>query len=367
MAKKEKYYTLDRVLSFNSLYIVLFGERANGKSYAVKKRCLEKAFVYNEKFVYMRRWREDIMNNGAEEYWDDMEINDEGKREIFDMTDGKYDCVSIYKGGIFFATRNEEGKKERGIQIGKIVVLTGDTHYKSRSYVGYKRIIFEEFITTSGYLVDEVRTFMSIVSTVLRRRQGEVFLIGNTLTIQCPYFREWQLVGVPKQKQGSIDIYKYHTNEFDENGEEIIVDIACQYCENTEGVTRMIFGNKMISTGEWETDEKPHLSEPYGKYKRHLSILVTDELELFAIDLLSYEHNPLLFIRVIDKKWTSYEKYDIVLTNRFFYERKYAKNLAAFPRVCSIVRRLYDSGKVCYEDNLVGTTFETLLLNRPLF
>lgn len=365
MARK-KHYSLDKILSFLCRYNVLFGERSNGKSYAVKKYCLEKAYKDNQKFVYMRRWLEDIQKNRAESYWDDMEENDDGGREIETMTDGEYDCVAVWRGEIYFAKRDENGKKVRGKQIGRIVVLTGDTHEKSRVFVGYFNIIFEEFITTSGYLTDEVNTFMSMVSTILRRRDGRVFLIGNTLTKACPYFREWELVGVPKQKIGTIDIYHYTTDEIDDNGEMIIVDIACEYCENTAGKSRMIFGNKMISSGEWQTEKKEHLPLPYGEYKRKLSILIDDELETFVLDVLIYEKQPFLYVRESKRRWTDYDKYDIIITDRFYHNYKYVKSLSAYPLLDQFVKRLLDSGKITYEDNLIGTSFSTLLNNRKI-
>lgn len=367
MKKKKKHYLLDNILALKALYNVLFGERSNGKSYAVKKRCLEKAWTDNEKFVYMRRWREDIVNNRAESYWDDMEEDDDGNRNVETITGGEFDCISVYRGDIFFAKRDESGKKCRGRQIGRVVVLTGDTHEKSRAFVGYYRIIFEEFITTSGYLADEVKTFMSLVSTILRKRTGEVFLIGNTLTRTCPYFREWELVNVPRQKIGTIDLYKYQTGEEDENGVPIIVTIACEYCENAAGRTKMIFGNKMITSGEWQTDEKEHLPLLYGDYRKHYSILVDDELELFVIDILSYNGLPLLYIRQEHRKWTDRDRFDIILTERFSHDPHRVKTLYYYPKLQSFIRRLFDNGKVCYEDNLVGTSFCTLLINRKLF
>lgn len=367
MGKKKKHYSLDRLLSCEAQYNILYGERSNGKSYAVKKRCLERAYKNGEKFVYLRRWLEDLAKNRAESYWDDMEENDDGLREIENMTGGEYTCVSVYRGEIFFATRDETGKKKRGMQIGRALVLTGDTHEKSRVFVGYYRILFEEVITKSGYLGDEVNIFKSVVSTVLRRRDGEVFLIGNSLTKQCPYFREWQLVNVPNQKIGTIDIYYVKTGENDDEGNPIKIKIACEYCENTAGITKMIFGNKMITTGEWESEELEHLPHLYNEYKRIMSVLVDDDLEKFVIDLMTWERQPFLYVRLYVKKWTDYEKFDIIISDKFNHNSKYIKKLSAYPSISKVFRKLFESGKVCYEDNLIGTSFITLLKNRSIF
>lgn len=364
---KNKHYSLSNILAENAQYNLLYGERSNGKSYAVKMRVLEDAFKEDKKFVYLRRWREDIMSNRAEGYFDDMELDDEGNERVKEITGGIWTCVSVYRSEIYFASRDENGKKVRGKQIGRVGVLTGDTHEKSFSYVGYYNILFEEMITDKGYLANEVKTFMSLVSTIFRRRNGKVFLIGNTLTKTCPYFREWELVNVPKQAIGSIDIYKYNTGELDDSGNDLVIKIAVEYCANVQGVTKMIFGNKMITKGEWATDEKEHLPHLYGEYTRHLQILIADELELFVIDVLSYKNQPLAYVRDIEKKWTEYEKYDIIITDKFHHDMKYVKTLDAFPKLRKFIRWLFDSGNVCYKDNLVGTTFTTLLNNRKIF
>lgn len=367
--KKKRYYTLDNIMSVDSQYKILFGERSNGKSYAVKMYALKRAYEDPKwhKFIYLRRWREDIVNKGAEEYFNDMEYDKAGNERIKEITNGEYDCIAEWSGSLYFAKRDENGKKVKGVMIGKVIVMTGDTHHKSRAYVGYENIIFEEFITDKGYLADDVKTLMSIVSTVLREDDGNVFMIGNTLTEICPYFKEWELVNVPKQKQGSIDIYTHITDDVDEHGERIKVKIACEYCENSMGVSKMIFGNKMISHGEWYSEEKPHLPLLYSSYKRHLSVMIDDELKRYVIDLLSYERHPFLYIREDVRKWTDYNRYDIILTVRFNHDAKYITNLSAYPKIGALFKRLFDSGKVCYQDNLIGTSFTTLLNDRKIF
>lgn len=41
MFKKQKFYSLDNILSHNATYNVIFGERSNGKTYSVLKLGLE--------------------------------------------------------------------------------------------------------------------------------------------------------------------------------------------------------------------------------------------------------------------------------------------------------------------------------------
>ena len=44
MAKKKQYYSIKNVLSTGAQWIILLGQRANGKSYQAKLTVLENAF-----------------------------------------------------------------------------------------------------------------------------------------------------------------------------------------------------------------------------------------------------------------------------------------------------------------------------------
>ena len=44
LKKKPKYYRLKNILSKNATYNVMFGERSNGKTYAVQEYCLKKYY-----------------------------------------------------------------------------------------------------------------------------------------------------------------------------------------------------------------------------------------------------------------------------------------------------------------------------------
>lgn len=364
--KKAEYYTLDRILSADCQYNVIFGERTNGKSYAVKRFVLEEAYVHDErKFVYMRRWREDISLNRDYMYWQDMVKDKSGNRCILDITNGEYDDISIYKGDIYFAHTDESGKKIRGKKIGRIVVLTADTHEKSMAYVDYYNIIYEEFITDKGYIPNEVNTFMSAVSTILRRGEGRVFLVGNTIDRTCPYFREWELRDIAKQEQNTIDVYTVETDG--ENGTKDFIKIACEFCDNIGKSSKLIFGNKMITKGEWYTESKAHLPLDRDEYTKHLSILIEGEIDLIAMDLLSYEHSPVLYVRPIHRRWTDREKYDIIISREYEHSMNTVTKLDATWTITKLIQRLLNIGKVCYEDNLTGTTFSQILKNRNIF
>ena len=71
MAKKQ-YYDISNIMQTNAQYMILLGQRANGKSYQAKKEALTSAYDKSKKFVYLRRWKDDIKAASVEKYFVDM-------------------------------------------------------------------------------------------------------------------------------------------------------------------------------------------------------------------------------------------------------------------------------------------------------
>lgn len=343
---KQKYYNLSNLLQTESQYKMLLGERSNGKSYSVKEYSLKDAYKNNNQFAYIRRWREDIKSASVEAYFSDMNIEE--------ITNGEYNCITVYRGTIYFAN-NVDGVITKGKIIGFTFCLTGETHYKSLAYPNVVNAIFEEFITKSGYLPNEVKTLESLISTIFRRRTGTIFLIGNTLSRLCPYFTEWELTHVPKQKQGTIDIYNHYTDQKDENGKPIIVSIAVEYCANNSNNTKLFFGkSKMTVSGEWDTKEFPHLENRFNSYKKYYELLYEYTSFSFVVTLLSNEKNePFLYVypytkdRVIKRKVSDKFSIDKMTTLYLSFLTKYDK----------LVKDLINEKKIVFSDNLTGTEF----------
>ena len=57
---KKTYYDISKILLTLAHYIILLGQRSNGKSYQAKKTVLEEVYKTGRKFIYLRRWLADI-------------------------------------------------------------------------------------------------------------------------------------------------------------------------------------------------------------------------------------------------------------------------------------------------------------------
>ena len=71
---KRNYYNISNLLKTNAQWLMLLGQRANGKSYQVKKTVLEDAFRDKGKFVYLRRYKADLKQSFVTAYFDDMPV-----------------------------------------------------------------------------------------------------------------------------------------------------------------------------------------------------------------------------------------------------------------------------------------------------
>lgn len=351
---KQKYYRLDRIKKANADYNLLIGERSNGKSYAVKENSLIDAWNDSGMFIYLRRWQLETKANIVESYFADAPITS--------ITNGTCNCVSVYRNECFFSNMDENGTITRVKKCGRVLYLSGAEHYKSMSFPNFNNIIFEEFMTNGGYLYNEVRLLFDIVSTVARRRSIKVWLIGNTISRLCPYFSEWELYNIPKQEQGTIEIYERQTDQIDEHGNPVIVKIAVELCENSGNNSKMFFGNsqKMITNGAWETKPQPHLPKKYIEYTRLYSILVEHSNFAYIAEVLRDNENSNLLLYVYPFTYKSKKPLRVISQN-------FTSSPFTTPRLtelCTgdiIVNKLIGRGKICFSDNLTGSEFLSIL------
>lgn len=340
---KRNYYNIENLLATKAQYLMLLGQRANGKSYQVKKTILEDAYNDKGKFVYLRRFRADLKQAYVTSYFDDMPI-----RKI---TNGEYDSVRAINGNIYLVDIVEDGEVQKKKQIGRYCALNEGERYKSQVFKDYTNIVYEEFITDQLYLTDEPRLLQQFISTVARLDEVRVFLVGNTLTRVCPYFSEWCLEGVLKQKQGTIELYHYHMEENE------TVTIAVEFCSNTNNENKMFFGQaaKQIITGEWDVKELPKLPRQQYEYDVLYEVEVDYQNFRFCMQLLfePKDGGKILFVYPLTKNRNIERK----ITDVFSDLPHVSSKLDREKRPELFMIKCLQMDKVCYSDNLTGSDF----------
>lgn len=348
---RQKYYSLKNILSENCEYNILLGERSNGKSYSVKEFCLDDFLKNGSKFIYLRRYTVESKNYMVEAYFDDAPIEK--------LSKGKYTIITVYRSGIYLGNLDASGKPTRDVHCGMVMSLSIAMHYKSMSLLEYKNLIYEEFVTQDVYLPNECNDLQQLVSTIARRNKIHVWLIGNTISRLCPYFNEWQLFNIPKQKQGTIEIYHMKTSQVNEDGTPITINIAVELCENSGNNSKMFFGavSKSITNGTWESEEQPHIPYEYKTCKLLYSLTVIKHNMMYVAEILEHEQEMFIFVHPTNK----------VKTKRIICEA-YQPNMFVTSKLVEltggdiIMRKLIKMNKICYSDNLTGTEFSINVL-----
>lgn len=285
---KMVYYNLDNIDKEGASINIIYGERSGGKSYQVKhkkgmfpylkdtkryicsyknpKDVIVEDIKAGKRFMLVRRLLQEVRTESIESYFMDV--------DILDITGGKYNTISVYRKQIYLANYDiNTGKTIRGEKIGYVVALSIEQNYAGGSYLDVYDIIFEEFMSRLGngstYLYDEPNKLMNLFSTVDRKRGVvKLWLLGNTITRVNPYLKDWGLQDIAlHQKQGTIETLWLSTGDFDEDGEEIKVKLAIEYCKDTGGTSYVVGSHKnMLNKGAWQSDPQPHLPKSYKDY-----------------------------------------------------------------------------------------------------
>lgn len=355
MSKKQKYYSLENIKKTNAPYRLLVGEKANGKSYSVKYESISRAWKDTQhKFILLRRFDLEIKQNALNQYF-----SDPPSEKIIEITNGECDGVCAWQGRIYTTKFNEKTRKADKIRhVGYYMALTGEQHYASGAYPDVDTLIFEEFVSRGAYLPNEPKKLQYLISTIARHRAITVYMIGNTITRVCPYFNEWQLVNIPRQKQGTIEIYHQHTD----GG---IIDIAVELCADIGYKNKMFFGTsaKSIVSGEWEVDTYPTLLGNIDRdYDILYTIVITAKNFTFMAQLLTARDTGLYFWYVQPKTTPRHKDTRLITdiaTITDIYTTCGFRPLAAAER--DIFPLFFRPDGVVFSDNLTGTDFNACL------
>lgn len=355
---RRNFYSLKNILSKNAQYNVIFGERSNGKTYAVLKYGLERFIENGEQLAIVRRWRDDFVGKRGATMFDSIVSNG----EITKMTNGEWNGIYYWAGRWFLCRIDETGKREtheKPFAFG--FSISSMEHDKSTSYPDITTICFDEFLTRTAYLPDEFVLFMNVISTIVRHRTNvKIFMLGNTVNKYCPYFSEMGLKHVREMHAGDIDVYKYGNSDL-----IVAVEYTMPNKRGKKSDLYFAFDNpklQMITGGAWEIDIYPHCPV---KYKPN-EILFTYFIE-FAGDLLQCEivHHDDLMFTFIHRKTTELKnpENDLIFTPDFSarpnIRRKITKPSTALEKR---IAHFFITDKIFYADNEIGEIVRNYLI-----
>lgn len=348
-----KFYDLNPILEKNADYNIIFGERSNGKTYALLKYGMERFWKSGKKeqMGIIRRWKEDITGRRATQMFSALVANG----ELLDLTDGQYNNILYSNGRWYFAKYSEKLNKDIPMQTPFCFAfsLSDVEHDKSISYPNITTIVFDEFLTRRYYLPDEFIIFMNVLSTIIRQRQDvKIFMLGNTVNKYCPYFKEMGLTHINKQEQGTIDIYNYGKSDL-----TVAVEYAESLAKHKKSNKFFAFDNEnlqMITQGKWELALYPHLQTKYSQkdvvftyFIEFNNMLLQCEIVMTDKENFTYVHEKTTPLKNPDTDLV----YSLVHNQKANYRRRLMDNTTKLSRDIALY---YALEKVFFQNNEVG-------------
>ena len=265
--KKSIYWNINPILGKHGDFNLVIGQRGNGKTFGVLRHFLENYKKTKKRFVYIRRWKDDIVAYNMEQLFTPF-------NNVIEELFGAEFSIE-YKNHKFYLVNGAGVKVDT---IGYVMSLSESHHTKSVSYTNVSEILMDEFIRMQGEqeLKNELSRFDNVLSTVIRggNKNVIIWLLANTVSKYSPYFLRFG-IDINKVEQGTIIDKKIQL----ENGD--ILKIAFEYCEFNKEASENISKystNAMIKSGKWEipeTDEIP--SVPGSKISEKLLFSIYSE------------------------------------------------------------------------------------------
>lgn len=364
--EKIKYYSLKRILSYNCIYNMIFGERSNGKTYAVHQYMLEKFWKKHEQGALIRRWEEDFRGRNGQATFDGIV----GSGYVEKLTNGEWTAIKYYSGKWYLAKFDEKLNRlvtmEEPFCYG--FALTMGEHYKSTSYTNVTTILFDEFLTRESYIPDEFVSFQNILSTIIRQRDNvTIFMLGNTVNKYSPYFEEMGIRKlIEKMKEGDIEIVSYGTSE---------LKLAIEYCmPNKQGKLSdkyFAFDNpklQMITSGKWEMALYPHLPFKYTRDEVKLEFYILFDHQLLHCEVIKLkpkkeEKNRVGLFTYVHRKTTPLRSTKDILFSTEFSTNPYHFRKITKPRdiIDRKISKIFLNERVFYQNNEVGEVVRNYL------
>lgn len=339
------------------MYRMIIGQRSNGKTFGWCRMCLEHYLNDGLHSAYIRRLDTQIETKNLDSLFTPHENWIEKK------TEGKWNAT-YYRGNAFYLCRKAEDK------AGNIVKVAQDDKPFCRCYSintwettkGPDRgrvwsICFDEFITKKYYLANEFRDFQQLLSTIMRGRPCEIFMLANTVSKNCLYFREMGIRHIREMSQGELDVY--HIGSTDKN-------IAVEYSDNPGASAEVsdffAFDNpelKMITSGAWEIAMYRHAPPEMNKRSRIIQqfFIEYDGMILHG-ELRMYERFPIIFIHPKTTPIKNREKQIVYVEDQFDGNPLHQVSVkCCTTRAHKIIRDLIIQRKTFFADNETGENF----------
>ena len=354
-----KFYDITRLASTGATYRIAFSGRSDGKTYQVLMLALDMFLKTGKQLAIIRRWGVDFDGpQGAGTCLNSLMCNAEQVNEIDRMSHGKYQGVIFSAGKYYLARTDSEGMLIRTSDVIAIgFCLNKAEHYKMASFPQIGMILFDEFIATGDrYINNEYQLFNSVLSTILRTRDGvPVYMMANTLNVRgCIYFREFCIPQVKTMKKGEINVYSLNETTFaveyiDSTGEEKKKKSSKYFSYSKK--------NAMTVSGDWEIPIVPHLPIRYKPSDVIQTFFVETPDDLLQCEFIDVEGSVILFIHPKTTLLKDPDN-DVIYSYRNDTRKNWHRTLDDGSKLSNIIKKFWaQADKMYFADNETGAAF----------
>lgn len=291
---ERRWYDPSDILALDATYNLIYGERGNGKTFAICRLILKAYFDEGLPSAYIRRLEEMVKQGNLETLFSDPNH----LKYIEERSEGKYNFVKYQFHGFYLQKRDPITgallAKDQQPFCRTYAISTNETT-KGADRGKVKYVFFDEFITRQFYLTNEVVLFQNLLETIIRKRPGvKIFMVANTVNKHCVYFKHMGLNNVKKQKQGTIDQYLLGKAQ---------TKIACEYTEDNDASASAIaeqyycFDNpqaEMIKSGSWEFDIYRTIPQGVNQLQAETVFFIEFDENIIMGSIYIYNDNPII-------------------------------------------------------------------------
>lgn len=356
------YYNIAPIDATGAIYRLIVGQRSNGKTYSVCKHIIEDYFEEGKRGAYIRRYEESITPKNLQSLFNPH------LKLIWELSEHKWNSIFYRAKEFHLCAIDSEGKiiakDDTAFCITAAINTSENTKGEDRGEV--HTIVFDEFMTRSGYLNNEFVRFMNLLSTLIRDRENAViYMLANTVNKYCPYFSEMGLKNIDKLAQGEIAVYTYGSSD---------LTVAVELCDEVQATKQtaskyFAFDNpqlQMITRGAWEFQIYPRAPYKILPEDIVLKFYIQFAEQLLACEVVhstmkQYCNDVFIFVHPQTKD-VSVDDFTIMYVSDFSSCRMHVRYLKDQPTEGhKLIYSLIQRKAVCFSDNDTGEVFRNWL------
>lgn len=374
-----QYVNLAPLIDSGANYVIAFSGRSDGKTTSALTYGLEHYRDTGKKIGIIRRFADEMVGSAGENLFSGVvalnRITDifGNEPEIVEGKNGEevelapFDRVVKYGERWFLGRYDEENGKDfrdkNPFAYG--FALNTELRYKSANWEDIGFILFDEFITRQGYLKNEADTLLSMISTIVRDKDGiPVVLCGNVLNKYNPYFDAFDIKEAKDIGKG--EVYLFETWDTYKGSSQTVYSKKLVYYSDKNIIKKgkdsdsYFFGLNaksalMTTKGEWEMEKYPEAPVEINMHNIKRRFSLEFDGELLEGLIVKGEDGAFLYFRrayklpddVINGKQCLYS---LKPTNR---RNVYYNIYNGHPKM-SWVGKLFMENRVFYESDDVG-------------